>query len=72
MQRFSPIRRDRHANYSEEEASDEDYHKPFNNKKSFPDNKHSSSSNEGMKGRMKTLERDFKRATVISRSCNNL
>jgi hypothetical protein len=58
MQQFSPIRNERHANYSEEEVSDEDYHKPNNNKKSFPD-KHSSSNNEVMEGRMKTLERNI-------------
>jgi hypothetical protein len=60
MQQFSPIRNERHANYSEEEASDEDYHKPYNNNKSFPDNKHASSNNEGIEGRMKTLECDYR------------
>jgi hypothetical protein len=58
-QRFSPINRDRHSDYSGNEDSDESDHRIYNNKKSFP-NKKPSSSNGGMEGRMQTLERDFR------------
>jgi hypothetical protein len=42
MQRFSPIKRERNAKYSEDEegeVSDEEYHKPYYNKMSFLDRK---------------------------------